>query len=100
LIADPQAAAPPAELRNEAERTGFYIGFYGALIMPIFNLIACAIIIFGGICMVRAKGIGLARTGAILAVIPCLSPFCILGIPFGIWALIVLADANVKASFR
>jgi hypothetical protein len=36
----------------------------------------------------------------ILVMIPCLSPCCILGIPIGIWGLIVLMDPNVKAAFR
>jgi hypothetical protein len=31
--------------------------------------------------------------------IPCLSPCCCLGLPIGIWALVVLLDNNVKASF-
>lgn len=49
--------------------------------------------------MVTAYGVAFA--GAVISVIPCLgSPCCALGIPFGIWALVVLNDPVVKAAFR
>lgn len=44
---------------------------------------------------------GVAMAGAIISVIPCIgSPCCICGVPFGIWALVVLNDPAVKAAFR
>ena len=39
-------------------------------------------------------------TAAIVAVIPCVAPCCLLSLPFGIWALVVLGDSSVKAAFR
>jgi len=45
------------------------------------------------------KSISIARVGAILTVIPFLSPFVVLGIPFGIWALVLLARQDVKIAF-
>lgn len=42
-----------------------------------------------------------AFAGAIIAVIPCVgSPCCILGMPFGVWALVLLNDPAVKDAFR
>ncbi|MHC4914868.1 MAG: hypothetical protein ACYTGB_05195 [Planctomycetota bacterium] len=41
----------------------------------------------------------LAMASAILAVIPVLSPCCALGIPFGIWALVVLGKPEVVDAF-
>lgn len=35
-----------------------------------------------------------------LSLIPCLGPFYILGIPFGIWGLTVLNDPRVEAAFQ
>ena len=33
--------------------------------------------------------------------VPCTAPCCVLvGMGFGIWALVVLCDANVKSAFR
>ena len=42
----------------------------------------------------------LAYAGCILACIPCFSPCLILGIPFGIWGLIAMADERVSAVSR
>jgi hypothetical protein len=60
-------------------------------------------IILGGIVMCMRKAYGLAVTGAILSAIPCLSPSacpCLFGMAIGIWALIVLLNADVKAAFH
>lgn len=40
-----------------------------------------------------------ARLAAVLACIPIVTPFLILGIPFGIWALRLLADPCVRSAF-
>jgi hypothetical protein len=50
--------------------------------------------------MKKLESYGLAMAGAILGMIPYLSPCCLLGLPFGIWALVVLADSSVKAAFH
>jgi hypothetical protein len=41
-----------------------------------------------------------ALTAAILAMVPCLTPCCLIGLPFGIWAVVVLSKAGVKSQFR
>lgn len=40
-----------------------------------------------------------ARFAAVCACIPGISPFIVLGIPFGVWALVLLADPEVRAAF-
>jgi hypothetical protein len=50
--------------------------------------------------MQRLQMYGLAMTSSILAMIPCLSPCCLLGLPFGIWALVILNQDHVKQSFE
>lgn len=40
-----------------------------------------------------------ALTTSILAMLPCISPCCLLGLPFGIWALVVLNKPEVKSQF-
>ena len=56
--------------------------------------------IWGSICMIRIKNWGVALAAAILSVIPCLSPCYIGGIPFGIWALILLSQSELKRKFK
>jgi hypothetical protein len=58
------------------------------------------LVIFGAIRMKRRESYGIALTTAILSVIPCPSSCCGLGVPFGIWAIIVLCNSNVKAAFK
>jgi len=94
------AAVPPPEMQG-AEVQGFYVGAYGVVVLCFLNAFFQILIIMGGVAMVRAKGRGMAMTGAIFSVIPCLSSsVCLLGIPFGIWSLIVLSDSNVKQLFK
>jgi hypothetical protein len=66
----------------------------------VLGIILTIIILLGAIRMKNLEGYGLAITASILALIPCTSPCCCLGLPFGIWALVVLSDPVVKASFK
>ncbi len=58
------------------------------------------VILVGAIKMKALEGYGLAMAVSILAMIPCVSPCCLLGLPIGIWSLVVLLDPGVKSSFR
>jgi hypothetical protein len=49
--------------------------------------------------MRRSVHYGRTVAAAIVACIPCLSPWVLLGIPFGIWALVVLCRRDVQAAF-
>jgi hypothetical protein len=61
-------------------------------------LLFCLLIILGGVRMMSLRSYGLAVTAAILALLPC-QPLFLLGLIFGIWALIVLSRPSVKAAF-
>lgn len=62
-------------------------------------LIAAAFVLFGAIQMVQLKNYGMSKTAAIVAVIPLIGPCCLLGIPFGIWALVALSKPGVRQQF-
>ncbi len=67
------------------------------------EIVACVlgvVVVLGGVRMRNLESYSLSMTAAILAIIPCLSPCCVLGIPFGIWALVVLNDSAVKTAFK
>ncbi len=70
------------------------------MIWSFLLLITNGVVLAASIRMFSMKSYGFAKTGAIISVIPCLGPCCILGIPFGIWALVVLAKPNVANAFR
>ena len=78
-----------------ANMMGGTLGVIGS----IMGILIGGLIFFGAMKMRQLNSWGLALAASILAMIPCLSPCCCLGLPIGIWALIVLFDNNVKASF-
>ena len=61
--------------------------------------VVAMITIAGAITMMKGKLYGLSMAGAILAMINIGNLCCILGLPFGIWALVVLCRPEVKDSF-
>jgi predicted Zn finger-like uncharacterized protein len=64
-------------------------------------LMGSAVIIVAGIKMLQREHYKIAMTGSILAMIPCTSGLgCFLGIPLGIWSLIVLRNPEVIAAFK
>ena len=75
---------------------GVYVGA-GVDLLAIFCQIG---VIFGAISMLKVKSYNTALVASVISVIPCLSACCIAGVPFGIWALVVLNDSSVKAAFR
>lgn len=70
------------------------------IVSSIIGIIIGIIIILSSVSMMKMEKWGFCMTGAILAMIPCVSPCCILGIPFGIWAIVALSNADVKAAFK
>jgi hypothetical protein len=70
--------------------------------LPVYalNAIVSLVIILGGIKMRSLSGRGLAILASVLAMLPIINGCCcLLGLPSGIWALIVLSNADVKAGF-
>ena len=54
--------------------------------------------IFGALKMRNVQSYGLAMAAAITVMLPC-TCCCVLGLPAGIWALVVLNKPEVKAAF-
>jgi hypothetical protein len=57
------------------------------------------LVLIGALRMQQLRNRGLAMTAAIVAMVPCFSPCCLLGLPFGIWAIIVLSKPEVQSQF-
>jgi hypothetical protein len=70
------------------------------LVSNLVNIGIGVLILFGGLKMKKLESFGLAVTASILAIVPCTSPCCLIGIPIGIWALVVLFRPEVKSAFR
>jgi hypothetical protein len=84
---------------DQAEKMGFMIGTVGSYIVSLLSLLLAPVIIYGAVRMMQGKKPGLAKIAAILAIIPVTSCCFLIGIPMGIWSLVVLAKPEVKALF-
>ncbi|HEY1171172.1 MAG TPA: DUF4339 domain-containing protein [Verrucomicrobiae bacterium] len=85
---DPEAAEMAKQMRGP-----MMVGMLGG------GVVSVILIFLGAFRMLNLKNYGLAMTGAIAAFLPCICPCCLLGIPLGIWALVVLNNADVKNHF-
>jgi hypothetical protein len=72
----------------------------GAIVALVVWIVVNAAILWGSIAMLRLSSYRDAIVAAVLSVIPVCSPCFVLGIPFGIWAIIVLMRPEVRARFQ
>ncbi len=87
---------PGAPQQAQAFNAGRIAGGVSGMIVAI----SWATTVLGaGIKMKNLQGYGYAMTGAIVAMLPC-NVCCLLGLPFGIWSLVVLNKPEVKNAFR
>ena len=63
-------------------------------------VVASSFVLYGAIQMKNLRNFGTARAAASVSLIPLLGPCCVLGIPFGIWALVALGKPGVKELFE
>jgi hypothetical protein len=84
----------------------WFMGGGPSKIESIMLLIASAlfstqiVIAIGAAKMGFLESYAMARTAAILACIPFVTPFVFVGIPFGIWSLKLLADPAIIRAFH
>jgi hypothetical protein len=90
----------PDNLPPEAARLVTMMSGSLGVVFGVLTLAIGGLIIFGAMKMMSLQNYGLAMAVSIIAMVPCLSPCCCLGLPVGIWAIVVLSNAEVKAAFR
>jgi DNA-directed RNA polymerase subunit RPC12/RpoP len=66
----------------------------------VFLTIMSALLILSGQRMRNLQSYWFAVGSSVLAMVPCVSPCCSLGLPIGIWSLAVLWNEEVKRAFR
>jgi hypothetical protein len=93
-MADPD----PQKMAQPGFAFGFQVGKYSWSVFDLFGICLGAILFLGALKMKNLESFGLAMTASIIALIPC-HYCCLLGIPFGIWALITLMQEDVKSAF-
>lgn len=84
---------------EEAAKLAQMLGGGVGIVISIIGIIVGIFILFGAVKMKKLENHGLAMTTSIIALLPCLSPCCCLGLPIGIWALVILNKPEVKQYF-
>jgi hypothetical protein len=98
-MAPPPGEMPP-ELRQIFDMAKQFQSPTMVLVDGVIKLAVAGLVIFGASRMRALKGFPLVVTAAILAIVPCTSPCCCVGIPVGIWVLVVLFKPEVKSAFH
>ncbi len=71
------------------------------VISSILGIVASGFVLLGGFKMLKLQSYTLAMVASIVAMIPCFVGFCcLIGLPVGIWALVVLNKPEVKSAFK
>lgn len=89
---------PPqfAQFEQLAKMTSGGVGVF----LNVIGLAVSGFIIFASAKMRKLESYGLVMAATIISMVPCLSPCCCVGLPVGIWILIVLNKSEVKSSFH
>ncbi|NJN65105.1 MAG: hypothetical protein HC882_09670 [Acidobacteria bacterium] len=82
-----------------AEIASLLTGGFGVVVSALAVVLAAATIL-AGVRMRNLRSRWLAILASLVMMLPFFSPCCFLGIPIGIWCLIVLSDRDVKAAFH
>lgn len=90
----------PFSMMGESQEGIFKIVESFRVLIGFVSLGIGVVVLIGALRMKALRGYALAMTATILAMVPCLSPCCLLGLPIGIWSLVVLLSADVKSAFR
>jgi len=78
----------------------FLQGAVGVVVILI-GLAAAGFIIFASLKMKELNQYAICMAASIVVMIPCLSfPCCVVGVPIGIWCLVILMKPEVKAAFH
>ena len=83
------------QLQKLVGSLGGGLGLFQDLIGGVMGVL----ILIGAGKMQKLENYQFAMTACIVAMVPCISPCCVFGLPFGIWALVVLNKPEVKSQF-
>jgi len=91
--------ALPAVANPAGPRPNNIASIAGGIVGAGFGVFWSVMVFLGAWQMYNLRNYGLAMAGAIIAMLPC-NGCCLLGLPFGIWALVAINKQEVKDAFR
>jgi hypothetical protein len=86
---------------TEAYQAGHRVGQFISIGLSLLAFPVGAFTMYAGRKLQKATGYSTVMLAVVANMLPCYNTVCcgLLGFPFGIWALIVLLDGEVKATF-
>jgi hypothetical protein len=102
LVAMVMAAPPPGQNNRGGDKERNDVLAQAAIYIPqsCVAFVVSIVMLIGAGKMSRLENYGWAQAAAVVGMIPCISPCCLLGLPFGIWALTVLNRPDIQRAFR
>jgi hypothetical protein len=100
VLAFSAAAVSRMQLQGQPQWANMFVSGPLVIATGVISILVSGVILLGGLKMKKLENYGFAMAASIVAMIPCISPCCIIGLPVGIWALIVLSKPEVKNAFR
>lgn len=91
---------PPIQEMGDLVSNFFAKGGSVAIVTSILEIVGCGIVIAGSASMLSMRYYPLGFIAAVLTMIPGTSACCLLGLPLGIWTIVVLLRPEVRAAFR
>ena len=83
----------------EEEFTKYLFGGIG-ITSSIFGILVAGFLVYAALEMKKLSQYGLAFAASVVAMVPCVSPCCIIGLPVGIWSLVTLTKPHIKEAFH
>jgi len=97
VINDPNMAGMRSFFQALKSMSEFSVKY--GVVLNLVSLVIDGVMLYGAFQMRQLKSWGLALAAAILVMLPLGGCCCALGLPVGIWAVVVLMRADVKADF-
>jgi hypothetical protein len=84
---------------NSSSAYGHMLSGGVGIVVSLIGLATTGFIIWGAMQMMSLQNYTISMAASVVAMVPCVSPCCLLGLPVGIWALVILMKPEVKAAF-
>jgi len=84
---------------GEYDRYMSFMGGSMGIFFAFVGLLVSVFVIWAALKMRSLEKRTMAVVASIVAMIPCLGPCCLIGIPIGIWSLVVLMKPEVQQAF-
>jgi len=88
----------PPEVARMMQSMGGAVG----VIIAIVQLALSGFVILGSVKLRKLESYGVVMVATIISMLPCFTPSCccVIGLPLGIWTLVVLSKPEVKSAFH